>query len=161
MSRLRRSSSIVTNQNEEKPFKVQRRKVNRHIDEGIQNVELVSCKYELSTTGTELIKLDFKHIETGITDTFSLINGSAVLNQIMDVLDPTGTIEIDFVDYVGSKIQIEVKVVGSYRNIVAASSIKEHSPSECDEFDEDEYVDVELDYDFDIDDTDNLMMEDI
>lgn len=157
-----RRSRRTMNQVEQVPFTIQRRN-NANIGEGIQAVELVGCEYTYGRDKTELVKLTFKHLDTGVTDTFNFINGSRELDEIMDVLDPTGMIQIDFREYLGAQMKVEIKAVDRYRNIVSASSIDEDEQEEADEAEDDpeeeDEFDTGLDLELELDD-DDIMLED-
>lgn len=121
----------------------------QNIGLGIQPSCLRDCNYALSNNGTELVKLDLEHLVTGVTETFNFINGSAALDAVMDVLDPTGEMDIDFKDYIGTKMNVEIVESGKFRNIINAWALDEEQVEEDD-------VDEESDYEEDFSDEEDL-----
>ena len=67
----------------------------------------------------------------------------------MDVLDPTGEMDIDFKDYIGTKMNVEIVESGKFRNIINAGALDEEQVEEDD-------VDEESDYEEDFSDEEDL-----
>lgn len=97
---------------------------------GTQPVELKDCNYAMSTNNTELVKLDFQHLVSGITETFNFINGSAALDAVMDVIDPTGELDVDLAQHKGTKMNVEIVESGKFRNIINAWALEEEQAEE-------------------------------
>lgn len=113
---------------------------------GAQPVELKDCNYAMSANDTELVKLDFEHLVSGITETFNFINGSAALDAVMDVIDPTGKLDVDLAQHKGTKMNVEIVESGKFRNIINAWALEEEQEEEeIEENTSEEYYDDEDD----------------
>lgn len=124
---------------------------NQNIGLGVQPSRLKKCNYALSNNGTELVKLVFEHLVTGAMETFNFINGSKALDAIMDVLDPTGEVDVDFKDYIDEVMNVEVIEAGRFRNIINAWALEEEQEEEEREEDTNEVYQDDEDGDNDYD----------
>ncbi|MBS5317675.1 MAG: hypothetical protein KHY44_14960 [Clostridiales bacterium] len=97
---------------------------------GAQPVELKGCNYARSANDTELVKLELEHLVSGITETFNFINGSAALDAVMDVIDPTGELDVDLAKHKGTKMNVEIVESGKFRNIINAWALEEEQEEE-------------------------------
>lgn len=106
---------------------------------GFQPVSLKQCNYAISANGTELVRLDFQHLDTNVMETFNFINGSTALDAIMDVLDETGELDIEFEDYIGTKMKVEIVESGRFRNIKNAEFLDDTEEEMEENIDKEEY----------------------
>lgn len=68
--------------------------------------------------GKEIYKAETSCLNTGKKGSYNIFEGSDVLNQLMDIVDPDGT-KVDFKpkDFIGYEVEIEVVANGKYLNI--------------------------------------------
>ena len=118
--------SKTVNQHNKLKFKARRSvRSKKNIGLDVQPVSIKGYNYGYGQNNTELIKLDLESLTTHVVETFNFINGSRALDSIIDVLEPTGELEIDFEDYIGKKMLVEIVEVGRFRNIVSADILVE------------------------------------